>query len=78
MQVLEVFHDKAVPFLKGFQDTTAVNLIKFVSKTTSQEDINTRAFLSHKRSSAQGMAGRLYQALKGYRIFLDTEADFGT
>ena len=37
----------------------------------------TRAFLSHKRSSAQGVAGRIWQELKkDYNIFLDSEAQF--
>jgi len=40
-------------------------------------ETETRGFLSHKRSSAQGLAGRLYQGLRAdYRIFLDSEADF--
>jgi len=38
---------------------------------------NTRIFLSHKRSSAQGMVGRIYEGLKeDYQVFLDSEADF--
>ncbi len=42
-----------------------------------KEDIRTRLFLSHKRSSAQGMTGRMYQGLSAaYRVFLDSEADF--
>ena len=37
----------------------------------------TRAFLSHKRSSAQGTAGRIWQQLKSdYNMFLDSEASF--
>lgn len=41
------------------------------------EDVRTRGFLSHKRSSAQGIAGRIFQALRNdYKIFLDSEADF--
>ena len=38
-------------------------------------ELKTRCFLSHKRSSAQGLTGRLFQELKhNYKIFLDSEA----
>ena len=41
------------------------------------EELTTSCFLSHKRSSAQGIAGRLYQALSPhYNVFLDSEATF--
>jgi hypothetical protein len=41
------------------------------------EEVTTHAFLSHKRSSAQGVAGRIFQELKTeYKIFLDSEASF--
>src|SRR5688500_12334826 len=41
------------------------------------EQLKTHTFLSHKRSSAQGIAGRLFQELKeNYKIFLDSEATF--
>lgn len=29
-----------------------------------QEDLSTRCFLSHKRATAQAIAGRLYEGLK--------------
>ena len=39
------------------------------------EDISSRLFLSHKRSTGQGIAGRLFEGLrKHYKIFLDSEA----
>jgi len=42
-----------------------------------ETETHTRCFLSHKRSSAQGMCGRIYQGLKNhYKVFLDSEADF--
>ena len=42
-------------------DTSAADVIK--------EDIHTRCFLSHRRLTAQGIAGRLYEGLKGdYRL----------
>ena len=41
------------------------------------EELTTNAFLSHKRTSAQGMAGRIFQQLNlDYKIFLDSEASF--
>ncbi len=34
-------------------------------------------FVSHKRSTGQGIVGRLYEGLKAeYKIFLDSEAKF--
>jgi hypothetical protein len=42
-----------------------------------KESIETDAFLSHKRTTAQVIAGRLYEGLKNdYKIFLDSEAKF--
>ena len=42
-----------------------------------KESIKTDAFLSHKRTTAQVIAGRLYEGLKeDYNIFLDSEAKF--
>jgi len=39
--------------------------------------IKTRAFLSHRRKYAQGLAGRIYESLKDdYNVFLDTAVDF--
>jgi hypothetical protein len=41
------------------------------------EDLHTRVFLSHRRLTAQGMTGRIYEGLKGdYAVFLDSEAKF--
>jgi len=41
------------------------------------ENLHTNFFLSHKRSSAQGIAGRLYESLKeDYDVFLDSETQF--
>jgi len=41
------------------------------------ENIHTNFFLSHKRSSAQGIAGRLYESLKEeFEVFLDSETQF--
>jgi hypothetical protein len=43
----------------------------------TKESIKTDAFLSHKRTTAQVIAGRLYEGLKEeYKIFLDSEAKF--
>lgn len=37
------------------------------------EDLSTRVFLSHKRSTGQGIAGRLFEGLKDkYKVFLDS------
>lgn len=54
-----------------------------------EEDITTRIFLrykkrivladfgSHKRSTGQAIAGRLYEGLRSvYKVFLDSEAKF--
>lgn len=39
--------------------------------------LNTESHASHKRSTGQGIAGRLYEGLKSdYHIFLDSEAKF--
>ena len=44
---------------------------------STKESIKTDAFLSHKRTTAQVIAGRLYEGLKEeYKIFLDSEAKF--
>jgi len=41
------------------------------------ENLHTNFFLSHKRSSAQGIAGRLYESLKeDFDVFLDSETQF--
>ena len=58
-------------------------------QTTKVEDIKTRLFLSHRRTTAQGtwfhnnylrlseIAGRLYENFnKDYETFLDSEAHF--
>jgi len=72
-----IFNDKAITFMEQFSDTCAEQLSRKLNKrNTKTQDIVTRAFLSHKRSSAQGMAGRLYEGLKGYKVFLDSEASF--
>mmetsp|Transcript_19729 Transcript_19729/g.27515 ORF Transcript_19729/g.27515 Transcript_19729/m.27515 type:complete len:997 (-) Transcript_19729:49-3039(-) len=47
------------------------------SHEESSENITTRVFLSHKRSTGQGIAGRLYEGLKNdYNVFIDSEAKF--
>ena len=41
------------------------------------ENIKTRIFLSHRRLTAQAIAGRLYEGLKNdYKCFLDSETQF--
>ncbi len=41
------------------------------------ENIHTNMFLSHKRSTGQGLAGRIWESLKNnYDIFLDSETQF--
>jgi len=43
----------------------------------NKESIKTHCFLSHKRTTAQVIAGRLYEGLKDdYKPFLDSEAKF--
>ncbi len=40
---------------------------------TPDEKMQTRVFLSHKRSTGQGIAGRLFEGLKdAYDVFLDS------
>ncbi len=61
------------------------------SAINQEEDLHTRVFLryllwysrilivvfSHKRSTGQGLVGRLYEGLKDfYHVFLDSEAKF--
>ncbi len=42
-----------------------------------KKEIFSRAFLSHKRTTGQKIAGRLYQGLsQDYTLFLDSAADF--
>lgn len=76
LQSTEIFHDKAITYHKQYLQACIDDLNKKLAKRTqAEEDVHTRAFLSHKRSSAQGLTGRLYQGLKdNYKIFLDSEA----
>jgi hypothetical protein len=47
------------------------------TSTTELQDTKTDLFLSHRRLTAQVIAGRLYEGLKGsHKIFLDSEAKF--
>jgi len=47
------------------------------SPEIAPEDVTTRLFLSHKRTTGQKIVGRLYEELKGdYKIFLDSETKF--
>mmetsp|Transcript_4017 Transcript_4017/g.5638 ORF Transcript_4017/g.5638 Transcript_4017/m.5638 type:complete len:839 (+) Transcript_4017:81-2597(+) len=74
----DVFSHKATTFLEQFAGTAIDALVKKLKKVdTSSEDISCRLFLSHKRSSGQGIAGRLFEGFKNhYKVFLDSEADF--
>ncbi len=72
--------------------TSLQNIIKGPELLMKPEDLTTRVFLryhrmlfqfayilffSHKRSTGQGLVGRLYEGLKDwYKIFLDSEAQF--
>jgi hypothetical protein len=41
--------------------------------STTDLDLDFKVFLSHKRSTGQGIAGRLYEGLKNYyKVFLDS------
>ena len=47
------------------------------NNNAEEEDLTTTVFLSHKRSTGQGIAGRLYEGLKeSYKVFIDSEAKF--
>jgi len=52
-----------------------INIVAFEKKRGGCRSLvsNTRAFLSHKRSTGQGIAGRIYEGLRDeYYIFLDS------
>jgi len=79
------FSEKAITFLSDYGYAAAEQIAERVAESKKKratsheaaEDIHTRLFLSHKRATAQAIAGRLYEGLKGdYRIFLDSEAQF--
>jgi hypothetical protein len=74
----ETFAAKAITYFEQYIDSGAAQIAKkLVRAELKPENISTRGFLSHKRTTAQGIAGRLYQALhQEYNLFLDTEATF--
>ncbi len=74
----ETFDEKAITYIELYIDNVASQIAKKLKKSkVTNENITTRGFLSHKRSSAQGIAGSLYNVLRAdYNLFLDTEATF--
>jgi len=66
---------KTVALIK--QDLRNFSAIISSGIISSQDSIHTNFFLSHRRSTAQGIAGRLYESLKEeYDVFLDSETQF--
>jgi len=85
--VSDCFAEKAITWISCYSEDGVNQIIqKFeqekinfenLPKNITPEDTSTRLFLSHKRSTGQGIAGRLYEGLKNeYKIFLDSESNF--
>jgi hypothetical protein len=80
------FAEKAITFLRDYKEFVVEQLhAKLLEKIQSSqimteshsENTTTRIFLSHKRLTAQAIAGRLYEGFKdSYKVFLDSEAQF--
>jgi len=72
-------NEKVIMFTEKIESAIAkiIGIEQKFGSCRDTDEIATRCFLSHKRSSAQGMTGRIFQGLKSeYKVFLDSEADF--
>ncbi len=73
--LVDCFSEKAITWLSCYvkegvdqilqkfkeEKTSWVNSLKQTEQELKQEDLTTRVFLSHKRSTGQGIVGRLYE-----------------
>ena len=86
-----VYHRTAIPFRREYTATAQAKIWEVVQaggqqavepsnvpKAIALKECWFRMFFSHKRSSGQGIVGRLYPLLKNhFSIFLDTEVSIG-
>ena len=71
-EVRAIFNRGSVVMLNSSKPELAANIIlekeKKVGGCRDETETHTRCFLSHKRSSAQGMVGRIWQGKEYYKI----------
>jgi hypothetical protein len=61
--LLSLFDEKAITYIPMYVDRCAKEIMGKVTKVQHVEDITTRGFLSHKRTSGQGIVSTIYQVI---------------